>query len=167
MKVADMILELAKQPLDAEVLVELKRNKYVELEKEAILYAGEVDLRKGKGPKKSILINIEAVSSQAEHLDVSIMEDEDGCHEVVFFPPFTEIEDALDKAIKIMSHRPDKRDYFTPTEEHVRIAWIMDNPAFEENPDEEDAYLYAGEKENHAYAVLEVRYKPIEWDVER
>ena len=161
-----MILELSKQPLDAEVLIELKKDKYVELEKEAILYVGEVDLRKGKGPKKSILINIEAVASQTEHLDVSIMKDENGCHEVVLFPPFIEIEDALDKARKIMSHRPDRNDYFTPTEEHVRISWIMDNPAFEENPDKEDAYLYAGEKEDSAYAVLEVRYKPIEWDVE-
>lgn len=158
MKVADMILELAKQPLDAEVLIELRNKKLRKMTPEDIVYAGEVTTIPSEGPKKSVLIEPKE-EDKAEHLDLTTMQDGKTYHDVVFFPPFTDVDAALDTAKSLMRSNPHKDDYEELTIEDTSQVWIMDNPVFEENPGEEFAYLYANNEETEAYPVLEVRYR--------
>ena len=158
MKVADMILELAKQPLDAEVLIELRNKKLREMTPEDIVYAGEVTTTPSKGPKKSVLITPKE-EDKAEHLDLTTIQDGKTYHDVVFFPPFTDVNAALDTAKNLMRSNPHKGDYEEPTKEDVNQVWVIDNPLFEEDPGEELAYLYANSEEPEAYPLLEVRYR--------
>ena len=153
-----MILELAKQPLDAEVLIESRNKKLREMTPEDVIYAGEVTTTPSKGPKKSVLITPKE-EDKAEHLDLTTIQDGKTYHDVVFFPPFTDVNAAMDTAKSLMRSNPHKDDYEEPTIEDARQVWIVDNPVFEEDPAEEFAYLYASNEEEEAYPVLEVRYR--------
>ena len=158
MKVADMILELAKQPLDAEVLIESRNKELREMTPEDIVYAGEVTTTRSEGPKKSVLITPKE-SDKVYHIDLTTMQDGKTYHDVVFFAPFTDVDAALDKAKNLMRSNPHKGDYEEPTKEDVSQVWVIDNPLFEEDPGEELAYLYASSEEPEAYPLLEVRYR--------
>ena len=158
MKVADMILELAKQPLDAEVLIESRSKKLREMTPEDIVYAGEVTTTPSVGPKKSVLITPKE-EFKAEHIDLTTMKEGKTYHDVVFFPPFTDVNAAMDTAKSLMRSNPHKDDYKELTIADARQVWIVDNPVFEEDPGEEFAYLYVDSELPEAYPVLEVRYQ--------
>lgn len=153
-----MILELAKQPLDAEVLIESRSKKLREMTPEDIVYAGEVTTTPSVGPKKSVLITPKE-EFKADYIDLTTMQDGKTHHHVVFFAPFTDVDAALDTAKNLMRSNPYKGDYEEPTKEDMSQVWVIDNPLFEEDPGEELAYLYARSEEPEAYPLLEVRYR--------
>lgn len=156
MRVADLILELGKQPLDAEVIVETSLNSFSSLKKDSVVYVGQIDLGKGKGPQKSILIDTSVDESMRDYIDTVLIEGDNGYQEVVLFKPFADIEKALTLAKEMVRTLPYANELKPITAEDTSVVWIMDNPEFEVDPGEEDAYFYAEDKDVDAYPVLQI-----------
>ena len=68
---------------------------------------------------------------------------------------------ALQRAREIKEKMGYGDDFIYPTDRHVNLLWIKNNPRFEANPDSEHAYEYSDSTCEEAYPVIgvELTYK--------
>lgn len=143
MRIAELIKELAKQPLGADVLIETTRGNERPMTKEDITYLGEVKHQSSSETKKTVLIKNQPADEVAKHYDVTTMQTDEGFLDVVLFPLFTQSDKALVRALELMEESPSRSDYILPTIDDVEVVFVMDNPDFEGRPSDEPAYLYS------------------------
>lgn len=94
------------------------------------------------------------INTPVTDYDITTMRD--GRELILFNASEFTYKSALRRAKNIKNELGYGDDFIEPTDNHVEAIWVKNNPKFETNPADENAYLYSDPASPHAYLAIGV-----------